>query len=86
VQARRAAAPRGRQARELAIIARAAGTKAGFRTEVMRTGRTGRDVQDRLGHLDPLSRRRSARCPGTPGPAMPVPMPGELKPASCGAS
>jgi len=46
--------PAARQVRELAVIARANVTEAGFRTEVMRPGRTSRDVRDRLGHVDAL--------------------------------
>jgi hypothetical protein len=43
-----------RQVKELAVIAMANGTEAGFRTEVARPGRTSQDVRDRLVHLDAL--------------------------------
>ena len=46
--------PAVRQVRELAVIAKASVSHAGFRAEVMRPGRTSRDVRRRLGHFDAL--------------------------------
>lgn len=46
--------PAVRQVKELAVIAKANGTEAGFRTEAARSGRTNQDVRDRLAHLDAL--------------------------------
>jgi tetratricopeptide (TPR) repeat protein len=48
--------PAARQVRELAVIAKAEGTEAGFRMEVRRPGRTSRAVRKRLSHLDVLVR------------------------------
>jgi hypothetical protein len=46
--------PAVRQVKELAVIAKANGTEAGFRDDAARPGRTSQDVRDRLVHLDAL--------------------------------
>ncbi len=46
--------PAARQVRELAVIARANRTEAGFRADVARPRRTSQDVRGRLVHLDSL--------------------------------
>ena len=46
--------PAARQVRELAVIARANRTEAGFRADVARARRTSQDVRGRLVHLDSL--------------------------------